>query len=299
MAYAAIIGTLVNVGFDVAKQFGGSSTASRAGQYAKQLRGSADRFLTPFTDPAYWRLDIPSMETQSLQYGYANAPGLNQFNMQQLQTLLGQALPGYQKMFSTAAGNAQSLLQGNIPQDVQDQIQRTTAYTSLAAGGAGSGSAASLTARDLGLTSLNLQQTGYQQMQGLIGTARNYLMPQPVNPSSLLPLTGLIGGTEWARSATFQANQADYTAFANALAAQYGAPQSAQGGGLGSDVSAIIAALGQKNAQGQSAGGGIMSMLSGLFGGGGGGGGGGTGAAISSMVGSGLDSGGGGGFMGF
>jgi hypothetical protein len=267
MAYAAIIGTLVNVGFDVAKQFGGSSTAARAGTYAKQLRGSADRFLTPFTDPAYWNLDIPSMETQSLQYGYTNAPAVNQFNMGQLSGLLNQALPGYQKMVGTAAGNAQSLLQGNIPQDVQDQIQRSTAYTSLAAGGAGSGSAASLTARDLGLTSLNLQQTGYQQMQGLIGTARNYLMPQPVNPSSLLPLSDLLGGAEWAKSATFQANQADYTAFANALAAQYGAPQSAQGGGLGADASSLIAALGQKNAQGQSAGGSILGMF-GLGGGG-------------------------------
>jgi hypothetical protein len=266
MAYAAIIGTLVNVGFDVYKQFGGTSAASRAGQYAKQLRGSADRFITPFTKPEYWNLNIPDMATQSLEYGYQQAPALNQFNMQQLEGLLGRALPGYQQMVSTAAGNTQALLSGQIPSDVQSQIQRTTAESAIAGGFAGSGAARSLTARDLGLTSLQLQQTGQSQMSSLIGTARNYLMPQPVNPTSLLPLSDLIGGAEWSKAATFQANQADYTAFANALAAQYGAPQTASGGGLGGDISGLIGALGQKNPEtGQSAGGGIMSMLGSLF----------------------------------
>jgi hypothetical protein len=269
MAYAAIIGTLVNVGFDVAKQFGGS-TASRAGVYASQLRDTANRYIRPFTNADYWNLPISEMAGQSLNFGYANAPQLNQFNMQQLQGMLGQALPGYQRMVSTAAGNAQSLLSGQIPSDVAGQIQRSTAQQALQGGFAGSAAAGALTARDLGLTSLNLQQTGFQQMQGLIGTARNYLMPQPVNPTSLLPLSDLISGSEWSKASTFQANQAQYTALANALAAQYGAPQSAQGGGLGADASALVAALGKQNASGQSAGGGIMGMLGGLFGGGGG-----------------------------
>jgi hypothetical protein len=295
MAYAAIIGTLVNVGFDVYKQFGGTSAASRAGQYAKQLRGSADRFITPFTKPEYWNLNIPDMATQSLEYGYQQAPALNQFNMSQLQGLLGQALPGYQQMIGTAAGNTQALLSGQIPSDVQSQIQRTTAESAIAGGFAGSGAARSLTARDLGLTSLQLQQTGQSQMSSLIGTARNYLMPQPVNPTSLLPLSDLIGGAAWSKSATFQANQADYTAFANALAAQYGAPQTAAGGGLGGDISSLINALGQKNPQtGQSAGGGIMSMLGGLLNMGGSGGGGITGSSYGASAGtSGIDLGGG------
>jgi len=241
-------------------QKGGGSSA-----YPHQLQGAADRFLTPFTNQNYWNLDLPGMATQSLDYGYANAPNLNQFNMQQLQKLLGQALPGYQQMMTTATGNTQSLLQGIIPADVQNQIQRTTAQQAMAGGFAGSGAAASLTARDLGLTSLQLQQTGQSQMTSLIGTARNYLMPQPVSPTSLLPLSDLIGGAEWSKSATFQANQAAYTAFANALAAQYGQPQQSVMGGIGGDISSLVGALGKQNpSTGQS---GLSSLFS-MFGGG-------------------------------
>lgn len=268
MAYAAIIGTLVNVGMDIFNQ---SQKGGGAKAYPHQLQGTADRFLTPFTDKDFWSLDIPGMATQSLNYGYANAPKVNQFNMGQLQSLLNQALPGYQQMVNTSATNTQSLLQGQIPQDVQDLISRNTAQTAMSGGFAGTGAAKSLTARDLGLTSLQLQQTGQSQMTSLIGTARNYLMPQPVNPSSLLPLSDLIGGAEWSKSATFQANEAAYTAFANALAAQYGQPQQSIMGGMGADISSLIGALGKKNPDtGQSGFGSIMS----LFGGGSGGGGG-------------------------
>jgi hypothetical protein len=248
-------------------QKGGGSSA-----YPHQLQGTADRFLTPFTSKEFWNLDIPAMATESLDYGYRTAPGVNQFNMGQLQKLLGQALPGYQQMVNTSASNTQALLQGQIPQDVQDQISRTTAQQAMAGGFAGTGAAKSLTARDLGLTSLQLQQTGQSQMTSLIGTARNYLMPQPVNPSSLLPLSDLIGGAEWSKSATFQANQAAYTAFANALAAQYGQPQQSIMGGIGGDISSLVNALGKKNPDtGQSGLGGIMSLfnMGGSSGGGG------------------------------
>lgn len=52
----------------------------------------------------------------------------------------------------------QQFLKGEVPQDVQDQIRRQDALTSMLSGGPGGASA--LTARDLGLTSLNMINQG-------------------------------------------------------------------------------------------------------------------------------------------
>jgi hypothetical protein len=101
-------------------------------------------------------------------------------------------------------------------------------------------------------------------MQNLIGTARNYLMPQPVNPLSLLPLTDLISGQEWSKSQTFNASAQYYNARANALAAQYGGPQGSITGALGSGIETALGALTSKDSStGQNQ---IMSLIGKFFG---------------------------------
>src|SRR5215471_17347906 len=55
---------------------------------------------------------------------------------------------------------ARSELGGDLPPDVINQIQRSDAYQSLRGGYAGSGMSHALTARDLGLTSLDLMRQG-------------------------------------------------------------------------------------------------------------------------------------------
>lgn len=67
-------------------------------------------------------------------------------------------LQGGEQMVKTMEGQAQQFLEGKIPQDVQDQLRRQDALTSLLSGGPGGASA--LTSRDLGLTSLNLINQG-------------------------------------------------------------------------------------------------------------------------------------------
>lgn len=76
-------------------------------------------------------------------------------------------LPGYSATMAKGEAGASKildvgneLLTGGIPQDVKDQIQRSSAYSSLQGGFGGSGMAHSLTARDLGLTSLDLMKQG-------------------------------------------------------------------------------------------------------------------------------------------
>jgi hypothetical protein len=276
MGYGAIISGLVSSGLDIYKGLATPSPQAIAGQYGNQVKVLSDALLGQFANnPQYWNLDIPGMASQSINFGLANAPQINQANMQQLQTMLGQALPGYQGMVSQATGNTQSLLAGQVPSDVQQAIQRSSAFSTLQSGAfAGSAPTGAVTARDLGLTSLQLQGQGFNQMQGLIGTARNYLMPQPVNPLSLLPLQDLISGQEWSKTQNFNATAQFYNARANALAAQYGGPQSSNIGTIGSGIQAGLGALfGQpqggsgSSSQNQSLLGMLMGMLGSLGGG--------------------------------
>lgn len=94
----------------------------------------------------------------------------NAFNRAQLLESLGIQIPGYQEGQAQRTQNAMSLLRGELPPDLAAQIQRNTASKALTGGYAGSQAARNLTARDLGRTSLNLQQAGAQQFSNIIGT---------------------------------------------------------------------------------------------------------------------------------
>lgn len=245
-------------------------------QESSRINDAANKYLAPFTQPGAWGINPQTMAQQSIQFGLGQAPAINQANMGQLQSMLNQAFPGYQAMFNTAAGNAGQLLQGNVPTDVQQQIQRSAAQQSIASGGygagygagAGTGTTGAISARNLGLTSLQLQQQGTSQFQGLMQTASQYMTPQLVNPLSLLPLSTLINTQEWSDTSLFNANQAMFTAKSNAAAAAAGMPAQSIIPGIGSAISSGISALGQ-SPSGQSGGSGsIFSMLGSLFGGG-------------------------------
>jgi len=301
MGFGAIIGAVGSIaaaGIGAASKgglFGGGGGGPNLGEYSKRLNQAANQYILPFTDPSKWSLDIPGMASQSINFGVQQAPYVNYENMQQLQSLLNQAMPGYQNFFSGLQGtlgqmgdiwgqmrpNVTSMLGGQVPQDVQDQIRRNAAFTSLIGGsaGAGTGATGAITARDLGLTSLDLTEKGQTMAgnlltsggnlltsgQNLLGFARNYLMPQPVNPLSLLPLSDLISGTEWSKSAVFQANEAAYTAKANAAAAAIGAPSQGLAGTLGGITGGLESLFGQ-GPSGKSP----FSSLLGMLGGGGG-----------------------------
>jgi hypothetical protein len=81
-------------------------------------------------------------------------------------------LPGFTGLTSTATGNAGQALSGNVPTDVINNIQNQAAAWGVSAGQPGFGSQ-SLTSgqalKNLGLTSLGQQQTGQNDLLGLIG----------------------------------------------------------------------------------------------------------------------------------
>jgi hypothetical protein len=87
------------------------------------------------------------------------------------------AIPGFRDILRMGGETTRQMmdvssqeLHGEIPKDVQEAVQRSSAYTSLMGGTAGSGMSSALTARDLGLTSLDLTQRG-AQMAGAAGNA--------------------------------------------------------------------------------------------------------------------------------
>ena len=94
----------------------------------------------------------------------------NQFNADQLNSLLETSMPGYAKARDLRMGNTMSMLRGEIPLDVQQQMFRTDAARSLEGGFGGSGAGRNLVARDFGMTSLGLQGQGASSLAQIIGT---------------------------------------------------------------------------------------------------------------------------------
>lgn len=137
--------------------------ASSASSARKQARQAAE---TP-------GLDLPAMVSESEQLAPRTREleaQRNAFARAQLLESLGIQVPGYQEAQAKRSENALALLRGELPPDVLAQVQRQSAAKSLAGGYAGSQAAGNLTARDIGRTSLALQQAGGQQFANILGT---------------------------------------------------------------------------------------------------------------------------------
>jgi hypothetical protein len=137
--------------------------ASSASSARKQARSAAE---TP-------GLDIPAIIGESEQLTPRTREleaQRNAFARAQLLESLGIQVPGYQEAQAKRSENALALLRGELPPDVLAQVQRQAAGRSVAGGFAGSQAARNLTARDIGRTSLALQQAGGQQFANILGT---------------------------------------------------------------------------------------------------------------------------------
>ncbi len=109
---------------------------------------------------------------------------------------LNKVMPGFSDLLASGTADAAAieasalpLIKGEIPQDVKDQVMRSSAFQALQGGFQGSPMAGALTARDLGLTSLNLMnqganlaQAGGNAAQRWAGLAEGTML----NPSSML-----------------------------------------------------------------------------------------------------------------
>lgn len=128
----------------------------------------------------YTPVDMSQEQLDALQGNIAAWPEIQQLGSLYQQYMLDsyeKAIPGFGDILKMGGvttkemlGKSEELLKGEIPKDVQEQVQRSSAFQSLIGGTAGSGMAGALTARDLGRTSLDLIGQG-ADLAGKAGNA--------------------------------------------------------------------------------------------------------------------------------
>lgn len=91
----------------------------------------------------------------------AFAEQFNQFSSEQMMAQLERMLPGYAQLLAQGTENIQAMMRGEVPDDVQDQLERQAAERGVTLGyGGGSGFGQNQFLRNFGLTSLQLTQQG-------------------------------------------------------------------------------------------------------------------------------------------
>lgn len=113
--------------------------------------------------PEYPLIDFGAEQNAATQENLRALPGLeklasrvNEFSSSEMLKGLETMFPGYSSILAKGTEILKSQMRGEIPEDVQRQIGRTSAERSRAGGYAGSDFAGNLQARDLGLTSLDI-----------------------------------------------------------------------------------------------------------------------------------------------
>lgn len=141
--------------------------------------------------PAAPNVNPQAAQSQSITGNQAALPGLedlasatNQFNVGQRQSMLESAVPGYRKLTGGASNTLSDWLSGNLSPDVASAVRRNSNARSFAGGYGGSGMADALQARDLGLTSLDLQKMGVSALPGYLGTTAQIGMPRQFDPAA-------------------------------------------------------------------------------------------------------------------
>lgn len=145
------------------------------------------------------------------------AASTNTFNADQLHQLLSKTIPGYDAINAKASANIQSELAGNLPSDVQNQIEQGANAQATAGGYGGAGMGRALTARDLGLTSLNLTNQGLSSAESWMTNVTSKAMPQLFDPASMFVSPAQQAANDWAnQTSKFQRDWVSNVTNANA-----------------------------------------------------------------------------------
>ncbi len=123
--------------------------------------------------------------TAALTGSEALVSSANAFSQDQIRKMLEGAIPGFSNIVGNVSSDIESLLKGEIPQDVASAVQSNAAGRALEGGYGGSGASRSLVARDLGLTSLDLTQKGIGSAQNWMQTMNSLYAPGEINVSSM------------------------------------------------------------------------------------------------------------------
>lgn len=118
--------------------------------------------------------------------------GLNNLTQSQWQSMMGMQIPGFGKTMENVGSYMQSMTAGQVPQEIQDMLQRNSAVKSLGWGGMQGGGSlgpsmgANDFARNLGLTGLELMGEGSNAALRWTQAATQSFGSQFVSPGSIL-----------------------------------------------------------------------------------------------------------------
>lgn len=140
------------------------------------------------------------------------AAGLNQ----KYQSAFNAAMPGYTANMAKANELTSSYLSGKLPQDVVDAVYRGAAAKGFTAGIFGGGIGRNLVAKDLGLTSLQLQSAGANLLQQTAQLASSVIQAtMPVSGESFA--RGMMTDPNQIFSSVMNMNRVDPTSVFNAV----------------------------------------------------------------------------------
>jgi hypothetical protein len=147
----------------------------------------------------------------------ANYPAINELtgninttNREAVLANVGANIPNYTGLIGQRSGNIQANLAGEVPKDVQNLLQTQAAERGIAAGIPGSQAIDYSNLASLGLTSLQRQDTGAQQLGSALSTVPN----TPIaDPSSMMVSPSDVQSAQYASNVIGAA--ADPTAAAN------------------------------------------------------------------------------------
>jgi hypothetical protein len=120
---------------------------------------------------------------EAAEYALENSSKIANALNAKYQAAFSAAMPGYQQNMATANKLTTTYLKGQIPQDVVDQVYRGAAAKGFTSGLFGGGIGRNIVARDLGLTSLQLQSAGANLLQQTAQIASQVVQ-------STMPVTG-------------------------------------------------------------------------------------------------------------
>jgi hypothetical protein len=234
-------------------------SASQAKSSAGGINPSAIKQYSPYTIPAgsVNQVNPLGSYTQALQANTNLLPSdesltsnVNSYDYAQANHYYNKIQPYFSNLQSQIGQNASQLASGQLPSDVQAQVQRNAAAQGVSggfgygAGGNSTGFLANLNVRNLGLTSLNLMQQGDQLGMQANSQAQS-LLPQMMNPSSqFVSPTTLLSGNEFnaGQLNSVLSQNAGYINQANA--ANAGAQNAALQYNAGANQSAALAGAG-------------------------------------------------------
>lgn len=161
---------------------GGATTATAPTGRVPAAVGIAPQYPDPF-DLAKL---IPGINT-AMPGIQSVASGINSFQSGELLTQMKDLFPTLTASLKQAGENIYDKLRGMVPLDVQHELQGNTAARSLMQGVPGSPFAGNEFGQALGMTSLDLQGKGLQELEGLTGNVRQNLTVNPYDISQNVP----------------------------------------------------------------------------------------------------------------